>query len=203
MAPRLSDTRQRMVSAAAQMLGRHGLNATSIRELAKWAEAPLGSTYHHFPGGKRQVLAEAVAFAGARITSDLEQHLQTDPVTGLRGFLGSWRDLLLGTSFKAGCPVLAAVAEEPLDEDLDDVVALANQAFDDWQTQLARSLESNGIATREAGELAMLLVASVEGAIILSRARRDISPFNIIAGQLEAILQAALPTASVSRNETP
>ena len=60
MSPRQSDSRQRMLIAAAEMLARHGLNATSIREMAKRAEAPVGSTYHHFPGGKQQVLVEAV-----------------------------------------------------------------------------------------------------------------------------------------------
>ena len=61
------DARQRVVETAAEMLARHGLNATSIREMARRAKAPLGSTYHHFPDGKQQVVVEAVEFARSRI----------------------------------------------------------------------------------------------------------------------------------------
>ena len=59
VSPRPSDAPQRVMDAAAQMLARVGLNATSIREVTKLAEAPLGSTYHHFPGGKQELLARA------------------------------------------------------------------------------------------------------------------------------------------------
>ena len=86
MPPRQSDARQRVVMAAAEMLARHGLNATSIREMAKRAEAPLGSTYHHFPGGKQQVVVEAVKFAGARVSAGLDHYLKAGVVAGLRGF---------------------------------------------------------------------------------------------------------------------
>ena len=60
-----STVRERVVVAASAMLAQHGLNATSIRETIKRAEAPLGSTYHHFPGGKHQLVVEAVELAGA------------------------------------------------------------------------------------------------------------------------------------------
>ncbi|MFD0487949.1 TetR family transcriptional regulator [Saccharopolyspora spinosporotrichia] len=56
--------RLQLVAGAADMIRRRGLNATSIREVAKHAQAPLGSTYHYFPGGKRQLAGEAVRFAG-------------------------------------------------------------------------------------------------------------------------------------------
>ena len=52
-----ADARARLVAGTADMLGRRGLNAASVRELAKHAGAPLGSTYHYFPGGKYQLAA--------------------------------------------------------------------------------------------------------------------------------------------------
>ena len=61
MSENAAESRQRLVAGAADMMRRRGLNATSVRELAKHAQAPLGSTYHYFPGGKYQLAAEAVA----------------------------------------------------------------------------------------------------------------------------------------------
>jgi AcrR family transcriptional regulator len=62
------EARRRMVAGAADMIRRRGLAATSVRDLARHAHAPLGSTYHYFPGGKQQLAAEAVRFAGGTVS---------------------------------------------------------------------------------------------------------------------------------------
>ncbi len=190
MALRQSDTRQRVVTAAAEMLARHGLNATSIREMAKRADAPLGSTYHHFPGGKQQVVAEAVASTGARVSAGLERHLQAGAVEGLRGFLGMWRDILLRSDFHVGCPVMAVAVEEPIGETAEAALDAAASAFADWEDKLAAALRVQGRDREAASALAVLIIASVEGAIVLSRAKRDIAPFDAVAVQLEAIVSS-------------
>lgn len=185
MSPRQSDARQRVVAAAAEMLARHGLNATSIREMAKRADAPLGSTYHHFPGGKQQVVVEAVKFAGARVDAGLDHYLQAGAVAGLRGFLAMWRDILVRSDFRIGCPVMAAAVEEPVDDVAEEALTAAAQVFSDWENKLATSLEAQGRDRESASRLATLVIASVEGAIVMCRARRNIAAFDTIAGQLE------------------
>src|SRR6478735_3416487 len=67
------DARNRMVSGAADMLGRRGLSAMTVRDLARHAGAPLGSTYHYFPGGKAQLAAEAVRWADAHTATVLQR----------------------------------------------------------------------------------------------------------------------------------
>ncbi|WP_428701093.1 TetR/AcrR family transcriptional regulator, partial [Stenotrophomonas indicatrix] len=106
MSPRSSDAPQRVIDAAAQMLARVGLNATSIREVTKLADAPLGSTYHHFPGGKQELLARATTMAGDKVEALLIELLKGGAVQGLQQFLALWRERLLRTGFRAGCPVL-------------------------------------------------------------------------------------------------
>lgn len=191
MAHRQPDVRRRVVAAAAEMLARHGLNATSIREMTKRADAPFGSTYHHFPGGKQQVVVEAVQLAGARTSAGLERHLQAGPAAGLRGFLAMWRDILLKSDFRIGCPVMGAAVEAPIDGVAGDVLEAAAQAFDDWESRLVASLESQGRDRESASRLATLVVAGMEGAIVLCRARRSIVPFDRVAAQLEALVSPA------------
>lgn len=99
------------------MIRRRGLNATSIREVAKHAGTPVGSTYHYFPGGKQQLAAEAVRFAGDTVATMLAKKLRAGPVDGLRAFLALWREILTSTDFRAGCPVLAVSIEEAPDDD--------------------------------------------------------------------------------------
>lgn len=184
MSPRQSDSRQRVLATAVAMLARHGLNATSIREMAKRADAPFGSTYHHFPGGKQQVVSEAVKFAGEQVTTLLEQHLRAGAVAGVNAFLAMWRDTLLLSDFRIGCPVLAVAIEEPIDGSGEDALAAAEQAFHQWEDQLAASLTLQGHDPDSAASLATLIVAAVEGAIALCRACRSIAPFDRTTQQL-------------------
>lgn len=104
MSPRPTDAPQRVIAAAADMLARVGLNATSIREVTKAADAPLGSTYHHFPGGKQELLARATTQAGDKVDALLAELLQDGAEPGLQQFLQMWRARLLRTQFAAGCP---------------------------------------------------------------------------------------------------
>ncbi|MFC3533629.1 TetR/AcrR family transcriptional regulator [Vogesella facilis] len=191
MSRQTPDHRQRLVAAAADMLGRRGLNATSVRELAKYANAPLGSTYHYFPGGKPQVVTEAVQFVGSSIYQIIKRELASGPLPGLRAFLALWRDKLENSAFAAGCPLLAVAAEEA--EDGARPLAAAAEAFTSWQRLLSETLSAHGVAAAQAGSLATLIVAAVEGAIVLCRAQRCAEPLLQVGAQLEVLLQASLP----------
>jgi AcrR family transcriptional regulator len=181
------DARERLVAAAADMLRRRGLNATSIREVAKHAKAPLGSTYHYFPGGKQQMVSEAVQVTGEAVARLLRRQLAAGALPGLRAFVALWRDLLLSTDFRAGCPVVAVAAEEP-DEDCTLAIEAAAQAFDSWEGLIADALASHVANRSQALNLASTIIASVEGAIALCRARRDIAPFDRVATTLEQLV---------------
>lgn len=184
MSPRSSDAPQRVIDAAAQMLARVGLNATSIREVTKLAEAPLGSTYHHFPGGKQELLARATTMAGDKVETLLIELLKEGAVQGLQQFLALWRERLLRSGFRAGCPVLAAAVEEPVDATPSQPRAAAAEVFARWQGHLTEAFVAEGRAHADAAGLASLVIASVEGAVAMSRARQDIAPFDQVAEQL-------------------
>ncbi|UBT80435.1 TetR/AcrR family transcriptional regulator [Pseudomonas amygdali] len=190
MNSRQPGVRQRVVEAAAAMLAQHGLNAASIREMTKRADAPFGSTYHHFPGGKQQVVVEAVNMAGARVSAALEGHLQSGSVAGLSSFMADWRATLLRSNFRIGCPVMAAAVEEPLDDIASGALDAAAQVFKTWETLLATSLLAHGCDRSRAAQLATLVIASVEGAIVLCRAQRSIEPFDLVCAQLIQIVDA-------------
>lgn len=180
--------RQRMVSGAADMLGRRGPGPTSVRELAKHAGAPLGSTYHYFPGGKAQLVAEAVRWADEQTSAELGRHLDDGPAAVLDGFLGLWRTNLVDSNFGRGCPVLAvAVAELPGDDAAPRDAAVF--AFSNWTVTLARSLRAAGLAHGRAADTATLIVAAVEGAVAMCRAERSLQPLEVVGAQLQRLIR--------------
>lgn len=191
MSPRPTDAPQRVIAAAADMLARVGLNATSIREVTKAADAPLGSTYHHFPGGKQELLARATTQAGDKVDALLAELLQAGAEPGLQQFLQTWRARLLRTQFAAGCPVLAAAVEEPVDAVASKARGAAAAVFAQWEHRLGAALVAAGHAPAQAAAQATLIIASVEGAVAMCRAMQDIAPFDRVAAQLQALV--ALP----------
>ncbi|MEU5263721.1 TetR/AcrR family transcriptional regulator [Amycolatopsis sp. NPDC021455] len=182
-------SRQQLVAGAADMIRRRGLNATSIREVAKHAGTPLGSTYHYFPGGKQQLATEAVRFAGDTVTRMLDKRLRAGPVDGLRAFLALWREILTGSDFQAGCPVLAVSIEEGTHG---EALSAAAEAFTGWEAQLTGSLREHGVAAAEAGRLATLAVAAAEGAVAMCRAQRSTRPLDRVSAQLESLITTAV-----------
>ena len=62
-----------MVVGAAKVISTGGVDAMSLRDLAEKAGVPFGSTYHHFPGGKAQLVDEAVRLVGAQVTKLIEE----------------------------------------------------------------------------------------------------------------------------------
>ncbi|MFF4256980.1 TetR/AcrR family transcriptional regulator [Streptomyces sp. NPDC001663] len=185
-------SRERIVAGAADLISRRGLSAASIRELAKHAKAPLGSTYHYFPEGKQQLATEAVRYAAGAVNRVLRKELGAGPVAGLRAFLALWRGIVVESDFRAGCPVLAVAVEEPPADEIPPALVAAAEAFEGWERLLADMLREHGVGPDPATELAALVVAAVEGATAMCRAKRSAEPLDQVARQLEAVITGAL-----------
>ena len=187
------DARSRMVSGAADMLGRRGLSAMTVRDLARHAGAPLGSTYHYFPGGKSQLAAEAVRWADAHTAAQLQRAAGAGPAAMLDALLQTWREVLLDSDFRRGCAVLAVAVQNSTDDDDAAPRDAAVFAFSNWTTILVRSLRDAGVAHPEAADTATLMVAAVEGAVAMGRAERSTDPLAAVGRRLHAMLDALTP----------
>ncbi|MFF4352579.1 TetR/AcrR family transcriptional regulator [Streptomyces sp. NPDC001530] len=185
-------SRERIVAGAADMISRRGLSATSIREMAKHAKAPLGSTYHYFPEGKQQLATEAVRFTGEWVARSLRKELEAGPAAGLRAFLALWRKIVVESDFHAGCPVLAVAIEEPPADEIPPALAAAAEVFEQWEDLLVASLREHGAGAEQATQLATLIVAAVEGTVAMCRAKRSTEPLDRTAAQLQALITAAI-----------
>jgi len=189
-----------MVAGAADLLSRRGVHATSLRTVVQHTGTPRGSLGHHFPGGKQELLEEAVRYATESVAGPLESLLQErGAVEGLRAFVGWWRRVLEKSGFEAGCPVLAVAVEPVAEEAVPDgerpgeaLRALARQAFERWESILAAALRREGVPAARARRLGALIVASVEGTVAMCRAARSARPLDDVQHELEAVLLDAI-----------
>jgi AcrR family transcriptional regulator len=186
--------RERMVVSAALLIRERGAHATAISDVLEHSGAPRGSAYHYFPGGRTQLLCEAVDLAGDHVGAII-----ADAGGGLElldTLIDKYRHQLLDSDFRAGCPIVAVSVESGEEQDRERMVPVierAAAAFDRWTDLIARRLIADGISADQANELAVLATSAIEGAILLARVRRDVAPLDLVHRQLRASLLAAMP----------
>ncbi|MDT5091369.1 MAG: hypothetical protein QOH60_732 [Mycobacterium sp.] len=187
-----------MIRSAALLIRERGAHATAISDVLQHSHAPRGSAYHHFPGGRAQLIGEAVDFAGEYVAARISGGASAIDV--LDTLIASYRQQLLESDFRAGCPVVA-VAVEAGEPDASAATATLIErtaaAFARWNDLIALRLMAEGNSLGRSEELAMLMTTSIEGAIIVARASRDVKPLDLIHRQLRALLHKETPERKI------
>jgi AcrR family transcriptional regulator len=193
--------RERMVFSAAQLIRRHGVAATGLREVVAHAEAPRGSLQHYFPGGKDQLVAEAATWAGQfaarRVDTFLNGLAEPSPAGLFAAMVAQWRDEFRTDGFDGGCPVAASVADCAAQNPI--VRRATYDAFTGWAAAVAQALRAMGVPYKRADPLATLMISALEGAILMARAERDVRPLDTVEAELGPVLDAAVSRAGVAR----
>jgi AcrR family transcriptional regulator len=181
-----------MIESAAQLMRERGVQATSFSEVLAHSGAPRGSIYHHFPGGKAQLIEEATRYAGDFTAAGLVAALDdSDPAAAIHRFAGMWQRILERSDFGAGCPVVAATLEGDA-----AARAAAAGAFGRWEGLLAGGFARRGVAPERALSLATTFLASIEGAVVLARATGSTAPLGRVASELERLVVGAVAQAA-------
>jgi AcrR family transcriptional regulator len=175
--------RERLTSATATLMQRHGVAGTGVAEILSTSGVTRRSIYLNFPGGKAELVAAATRSAGDELTTTLRDCIaQRDPIGA---FTGVWREILVSTDFEGGCPIVAAAfsrAEAP------EAASTAAEVFAEWGQLLADRLAEDGINRGAAQSLSTTVVAALEGAVMLSRAARSTKPLEQVSHHLNELL---------------
>jgi AcrR family transcriptional regulator len=163
-----------------------------MREIVIEADAPRGSLQHYFPGGKEELVSDALLWAGdlsaRRIKRSLNELKSRKPSALLTSIVDGWRRDLTNERFSAGCPLVAAAADTAATSKV--LRQVLRRAFDGWLEPLSESLVELGVPSERSDNLAIVVIAALEGAIILARIRRDLSPFDALVLELGPLLDA-------------
>ncbi len=184
-----------MIVSTALLMRERGARATSIDAVLEHSEAPRGSVRHYFPGGREQLLREATGFSEEYVARRLERAGGNGALAAIDGLYDHYCESLRVTDFRGGCPVVAVAIEVPeAGPGLRDAAAAA---FERWQNALARPFETAGIGSVRAQELASLILAALEGALVLSRAYRDIAPLQTAHRELRELVRLEIAKSEV------
>jgi TetR/AcrR family transcriptional repressor of lmrAB and yxaGH operons len=186
--PRKSDSRDKMIRAAGRLMRRQGFAQTGWRQIVEESGAPWGSVGHHFPGGKEQLAAEALGLEGERVRAEIAAALRdTHPADMVVGWAGFAATLLETTGWAEGCPIATAVLETA--HDSAPLASVCSAAFVSWEREFEAAMRRRRVSAKDAQALAMLIVASMEGSLMLARAARSTIPLHTVAQQLATLLR--------------
>lgn len=183
---RLVAERGDAIPALAEIFREHGYEGASLKLIGEGTGLGKGSLYHFFPGGKEE-MAEAVL---EDIAGWFEAHVyrplgEGEPAQALAGMFAA-----VSEYFRSGRRV-CLVGAFALNDSRDRFPALVRPYFDRWLAALSGALERGGAGRGEAARLAREVVAGIQGAIVLTRALDDETPFREALERLESRCRAA------------
>lgn len=179
--------RDRIVHTTRELMRRRGVAGTTMLDVVAEAGASRGSLYHYFPGGRSEMVADAVREAVAEYTEALLALVDLEPAEAIPLIVEVWRAEAEASGYTAGCPVVAAALggeTEPVGREL------AGRAFADWTEAVAGWLVHVGVPEPRAASVATLMLAAVEGAVVVGLAQRSSEPMLRVADELVRIVEA-------------
>jgi AcrR family transcriptional regulator len=194
----VTSTKDRILDTTAELFRRHGYTGTGLKQIVAQANAPFGSIYHFFPGGKEQLGAEVIRRSGQMYYELFEAIVgpAPDPVTGIRDFFDGAAAVLRETDYADACPIATVALEvASTNESLREATA---EVFESWISGASARLTEAGLDPAAARELAIFVIAALEGAFVLSRAMRSTEPVELAGARAAAAVEDALSGVSAA-----
>ena len=189
----MATTRERILDASTELFRRQGFTGTGIKQILGTADAPFGSLYHHFPGGKDELAAATIKRAGAQYAELVAAKLLAGPdlATNVRDAFRSAGQNLIDTGYADACPIETVALEVA---STNETLRLATaEVFESWIAALAALFESEGVPEAQARALSHVIIAALEGAFVLARAARCTDALDACADAMATLVAQALP----------
>lgn len=176
------ETRRRIVAAAAQLMFENGVAETTIEDVRERAQVSNSQVYHYFVDKTALVRAVIEYQTDAVIEPQEALFVRLDTMDGLR----EWRDVAVGRqrelNCRGGCPI-ASLTSQYAERDEAARLQLAH-SFARWSAGLRAGLaamHANGTLSAEADPevLAVSLLASLQGGLLMAQLGRDTKPLEM------------------------
>lgn len=178
--------RDALVQSTIELIRRGGVAGTGVAAVLEHSGVARRSLYLNFPDGKAGLVCAATRAAGDTLSAHLrELAAQADSRRALDEFVELWKRNLVDSDFEDGCPIIAATlgrAESP------EAADAAGEVFAAWQDILTAMISGEGTDVDAHRSRAALIIAAIEGAVIMSMARRSVQPLEEVQAQLAGLI---------------
>jgi AcrR family transcriptional regulator len=191
----MAGTKDRIMDSSAELFRRQGYAGTGIKQILAAANAPFGSLYHFFPGGKEQLGAETIRSSGQlyiQLFATIAMQAPDVP-SAVSAFFSGAAETLAETDYADACPIATVALEvSSTNEQLREACA---EVFDSWIAGATQYFAAAGIASAAARELAISMLCLLEGAFVFCRAMRSTEPLHVAGASAVAATRNALADA--------
>lgn len=166
---------------------KHGYASTGIAQILKEADAGSGSLYYFFPTKEDLLLAVLEWYRENLWTAVVQPVFDrvSDPIERIFGILDGYRRGLLLTNYQRGCPIGNLVLELADSHPVARELLAVN--FTGWRKTIEQCLREVAHRLPEAvakDELALFVLTTMEGAVMLARTYQNIAPYDTAVTQL-------------------
>lgn len=169
-------TKARLAASMLELIQTNGYSGTGLNAVTEHAAAPKGSIYFHFPDGKEGLGVAAVELAEKQFETLIVEAAGSEGGAGkaVRAAIETLTAIVSDSGFRLGCPVSVVTLE--MGAESERLRHACATAFESWIAPTSALLEANGIEAVDARSLATVVVSTIEGAVIVSRAMQSTQP---------------------------
>jgi TetR/AcrR family transcriptional regulator, transcriptional repressor for nem operon len=192
-------TRARIVDAAAELIFQQGVARTTVEEVRDGAQVSSSQLYHYFED--KPALVRAVIERQADMAIGTQERFDLSSLEGLR----EWRDFVVDhtrdTGGRGGCPI-GSLGSALAETEPEARVMLA-ASFKRWEASIMAGLlrmHALGRLAPEANprQLALALLAALEGGLLLAQIQRDPEPLAAALDAMVTLIGTLSSTTSTS-----
>jgi TetR/AcrR family transcriptional repressor of lmrAB and yxaGH operons len=184
-------TREKIIETTCELLELQGYHATGLNQIIKESSSPKGSLYYHFPGGKEEIAVEAVNHVGEIVLQRIRENLAkvSDCKEAISDFITNIALNVERSGFRAGGPITIIAMETASTSTT--LRQACQHIYDGWQAAFAEKLRAGGIDGSRAERMAALIIASIEGGVILCRTSQSREPLEHVSKEIHELIRHA------------
>jgi len=188
-------TRDKLIDAAMELFVFQGYAATGLAQIARKAGVLPGSLYYFFPT-KADLLHATLEKRKELLHPEVLAPIwaaHADPIERVFGLMAGYRRMLEMTEFRHGCPIGNLVLE--VGETHPAARALLTQNFEGWLDAIEQCFAAARPrlpAETDARRLAVFVLTTMEGAVLLARSYRNFEAYDAAVVQLRDYVERLL-----------
>ena len=189
---KVSSAREGLIDAAVELFRARGYEGVGVAELLEKSGAPRGSLYFHFPGGKEEIGVEAVSRVGENVKSQFRALHETgcDMAFYIDQVFKTTAKGIKDRDYKCSCPIAAIAAG--MGEANPKLNETVRTVFAGWEKEMSEAARARGMTPKNATAFASAMLASIEGAMVVSKAQGSVAPHVNSARAMKALAATML-----------
>ncbi|WP_339205731.1 TetR/AcrR family transcriptional regulator [Paenibacillus sp. FSL K6-3182] len=183
------NTKSLIIEKATVLFQQKGYKSVGLNELLKVCNVTKGALYHHFPNGKEELLIACLQALNEAITTDIENIFRRYPLTieATQGMIEKLihnletEGTITGYTFSSIVSEMATVSEP--------VRKACSVLYENIQHIYCVKLIAEGYSDESAAAIALMMTATIEGAMLLCLTQKSSAPLKTIAKMLPNVLK--------------